>query len=474
MIDNCTTALQIAHHIKSLKISPTEVLEHFWAQIDAKNSYINAVIWEDRALALKKAQYIESELSKKNSTSADRPFLGVPLLVKDLTEVKDQPCTMGSVAYKNEIGKNTGDIVRFSEEAGFILAGRTNSPEFGILPVTENKLYGTTSNPWNLNHTAGGSSGGAAAAVASGMSPIALASDGGGSIRIPASCNGLVGLKPSRGRIPRGPIVSDVFHGFVTDGCVSKSVQDTAAFLDATARDDRNAWYSAPTFDKSYLTECQKKPGKLRIGFNVRGLFDYETAPEVIEVFEQTIEQLQTLGHHVFEQKLPFHATGNVADSFLKIWMTGSAYTSDCNWQVCEDLTQAMRKIALKQTSVEYVQAVMHLQLFSRHFAQFFHETMDVFLTPTLAIEPPENGWLFETGEKDPVDLLLRASRMVPSTGWVNATGQPAISLPMGWSPNNIPVGMQFVGQPYREDTLLKLAFQIEQNYPWSAKYREI
>jgi amidase len=462
------SAVELASAIKSKSISPVEVAKHYLEQIDLKNGELNAFIWRNDDQVL--AQAKEQEESVMGGEPLG-PFHGVPIPIKDLTEVNGQPVTLGSRATGHKTGVTDSSAVTLMRKAGFNLMGRTNSPEFGTLPVTENLKYGPTKNPFDPSRTPGGSSGGAAAAVASGMAPIAHASDGGGSIRIPAACCGLVGLKPSRGRIPKGPLITDVFHGFSTDGCVSKTVADTAAFLDALAYSDPTAWYSAPKFDGSYLETSRKKPAKLRIAYSPKGSIDTHMDSECIEGLEKTANLLRELGHDVFEGTPPWSAIPDLAKHFINIWVTMSAYIPIPSWEQAEPLNQGLRELGLAQSSISYVESVMKLQAFSRIVSHTFINDFDVFLTPTLAIEPPKIGWLFETGLSDPLEILWRCTQMVPSTGWVNATGQPAISLPLHKNKNGLPIGMQLVGAPFREDLLLQLASQIEEARPWTDEY---
>jgi amidase len=462
------SALELAKSIKEKKVSPVEVAKHYLKKIDEENETLNAIIWRNDEELLDSAKKAEDSVMKGDDLA---PFHGIPTPVKDLTEVAGQPYTMGSNAMADDIGQIDSSIVTLAKNAGFLLMGRSNSPEFGVLPVTENHHFGATRNPWNPELTSGGSSGGAASAVASGMAPIALASDGGGSIRIPASCTGTVGLKPSRGRISRGPMITDVFHGFSTDGCISKTVEDSAAFLDCVSGFDRDAWYSAPKFEGTYLDSCRQKPGKLKIGYSLETSVPTEYDDEVIKGYKNTIQMLKDLGHEVFETKLPFNSAGNLTEYFLKVWNTSAAYIPTKKWDEAEPMNREMREVGLRLNSIEYVDAVVHLQIFSRIMSRFFHDNFDIFLSPTLAIEPPRVGWIFETGETDPIKLLMRCGEMVPSTAWVNISGQPAISLPTHWTDKGIPIGMQFVGQPFREDKVLQLAKQIEETCQWSQKY---
>jgi amidase len=252
------SALDLARSIREKELSPLEIVDFYLARIDALNPQLNAVTWRRDDALRAEAKAAEAALMRGEARG---PFFGVPIAIKDLTFVEGWPITFGSRSAEHNVTSFTATVVQRYIEAGFLLECRTNSPEFGIMPVAENRLWGATRNPWDLARTPGGSSGGSAAAVAAGMAPIAHANDGGGSIRIPAACCGLVGLKPSRGRVSSGPLVSDVMHGGAVEGCVSHTVADTAAVLDVLSAPDPSAWYNAPAPERPFAQEVGAKPG---------------------------------------------------------------------------------------------------------------------------------------------------------------------------------------------------------------------
>jgi amidase len=456
------TALDIAGKIKSKELSPVEVVKRALVAMDRHNDSLNAITWRCDEEALAQAKSAEAMV---NSSRDLPPFFGVPTLVKDLTEARDQPHTLGSRCFKERRGNVDAAVVDSMRKAGFIFVGRSNSPEFGTLPVTENDLYGATRNPWNLERTPGGSSGGAAAAVASGMVPIAHASDGGGSIRIPASCCGLVGLKPNRARIPKGPLISEAMHGFSTDGCVSRTIADTAAFLDAITRFDRNAWYNVPK-EEDFLGRINVPPPKLKIAFTSKPPVEVKVDKDCLDAVENTAKALEDLGHHVFEAQPDWEAEAVLTD-FIAVWKTISAYVGMTEGQRCEPINQSLREAGLKQNSLDYVQAIMRLQAYSRKVIAHFGQDYDLLLTPVLAMEPPPIGWIFEARDQSIESIIWRCSEMVPFTSWCNITGQPAISLPTAQGKSGLPVGVQLAGPAYSEALLLRVGRQLEEVYRW-------
>jgi amidase len=455
------SAVKLAHAIRTKSISPVEVAQHFLKLIQEKNPALNALVWLRTDEFLQEAQDAEKRVMK--GTDDLPPFFGVPNAIKDLSETTGQRVTHGSLAAKDKTGRYDTSVVRLMKEAGFLFVGRSNAPEFGTLPVTENRVYGATRNPYNTEHTPGGSSGGAAAAVAAGMLPIAHASDGGGSIRIPASCCGLVGLKASRGRIPKGPFLSEILHGFSVDGCVSNTVEDTAHFLDTIVHYDPTAWYSLPVPEKKFASYVNAKPRRLRIGIAQTGPIDFKPQPVVLDAVTKCATVLSDLGHDVFEANFNWNVSAEqLAKDFITVWCTGTSYLDFADWSEVEQLNRSMRDLAMKQSSHDYIKAVNRLQLFSRHVASTWEKSFDLLLTPTMAMEPPKIGWLYEQGLSDPEEFLMRCTEMVPYCGWCNVTGQPAISVPMSMSPAGLPIGVQLIAPPFREDLLIVTARQLE------------
>ncbi len=321
-MDPFASALQIAAAIRTREISPVEVVDAYLSRIDRFNPELNAVTWRRDDAVRAEARVAERAVSRGAPTG---PLAGVPIAIKDLTFVEGWPISFGSRAGLDHIAGFTSASVQALTGAGALLLCRTNTPEFGILPVTENEAWGTTRNPWDVSRTPGGSSGGSAAAVAARLAPIAHASDGGGSIRIPAACCGLVGLKPSRGRVPSGPLISDVMHGGAVEGCVSSTVRDTALVYDILSGSDTAAWYNAPPLQRPLLQEAGAAPGRLRIAFTTVAPTGAQVAASCVDAVHRTAKLLEQLGHHVFEGGPQWPGAAGFVQPFLVIWHTGLA-----------------------------------------------------------------------------------------------------------------------------------------------------
>lgn len=456
-----SSALSVAAAIKSREVSPLEVLDACLERVDAVNERVNAVIWRDDEQARQAARAATDAVLRGEDLP---PFHGVPIPIKDLTPVAGWPTTFGSRGAPAGPSAESELVVVALQRAGFVLAGRTNTPEFGPITVAENLRYGATRNPWNLDHTPGGSSGGAAAAVAAGMFPLAHANDGGGSIRIPASCCGLVGLKPSRGRVPT--LVTG-WEGAAVEGVVTRTVADAAAVLDVISGPDPLCWYNAPLPARPYAAEVGAPPGRLRIGLVEQAPLGLPVDPECLEAVRLTAHALVELGHHV--EVVPLEVPEEALTAFLNIVNSGLADYVDIDWQLTEPHIQANRAAAQGIDSLVYVASVHALQRFSRTQAVRWGTEFDVLLTPTLSILPPPVGLLSEV-HRTPDVASLTVFQMAVFNAFFNITGQPAISLPMHVSPAGLPVGVQLVGAPWREDVLVRLAAQLENAHPWSQR----
>jgi len=463
-VDPFCSAGEIAAAIRRGELDPVEVLDAYLARVDALDGRIGAVVWRGDEAARADALRAREAVRRGDRLG---PLHGVPIPIKDLTDVEGWPTTFGSRAGKGRISTWTQHIAQSMRDAGAVLAYRTNTPEFGTVCVTENDAYGATRNPWNPEHSPGGSSGGAAAAVAAGMAPIAHANDGGGSIRIPASCCGLVGLKPSRGRVPCGPLVSDVMHGGAVEGTVTRTVADTALALDVAATFDPGAWYNAPAPERPFGQEVGRDPGRLRIAFTSRAPTEVPVAAECSAAVEKTARLLEAAGHDVFEGEPDWPETSEIMPSFMVVWNTGSVYFEVDDWTKIEPLNAALRAQAAQMDSLTYVRGLLHLQILSRRLVAGWGRDFDLLLTPTLAVEPPRIGELWEGCEADPAMPLLKAGAMCPFTPLFNVSGQPAISLPMHWSTSGLPIGVQLVGKPWGEAELLRVSAQLESAAPW-------
>ncbi len=458
-----------AELVRKGEASPLELVDAAIERIEASNGELNAVIHK---------LYDEGREAASGELP-DGPFKGVPFLLKDLgAAFAGQPLHMGMQYLKDADFRSPVDTylaLRF-KQAGFVTIGKTNTPELGILPTTEPRAYGPSRNPWDVTRSTGGSSGGSAAAVAAGMVPVAHANDGGGSIRIPASECGLVGLKPTRQRISEGPIIGDNMSGLTVELVVSRSVRDTAAILEAVHGPAPGDPYVAPPPSRPYTEELGADPGKLRIGLLTEPLLDAEPNEVVAEAARDAARLLESLGHTVEES----HPTGfeelDVIDTFLTRWMAGQAATLDQLGIVAgreigpddvEPLTWALADEGRRRTAAQYITAVGQHQLISRMIAGWFESGFDLLLTPTLGEPPPPLGSFDDSGD-DPVQALMRGAQTATFTATFNVTGQPAISLPLHWGDDGLPHGIQLVAGFGEEDLLLRVAAQLEEARPWA------
>jgi amidase len=460
-----------AELVRSGEASPAELVDTAIARIEERNPELNAVI---HPLFEKARAAAAGELP-------DGPFRGVPMLVKDLScYTAGDPVHEGMAFLKNAGYTSDHDMelaTRF-RRAGFVICGRTNTPELGIVPTTEPLAYGPTRNPWDRERSPGGSSGGSAAAVASGMVPLAHANDGGGSIRIPASQCGLVGLKPSRARVPLGPDFGDVMGGIVAELVVTRSVRDTAAVLDAVAGPEPGDPYGIAPPARPYAEEVSEDPGKLRIGLMTTppgGQFPAHD--ESVAGARAAAQLLESLGHDVEESHPVALDDPDYIPMFLVRWTAGVAWNLD-HWagktgreirpDDVEPCTWALAGQGRSHTAAAYLAAVEFAQVAARKVASWWHDDgFDLLLTPTTG-EPATRLGEFDAPPDNPVAPILRAIPLATFTAGFNATGQPAISLPLHQTADGLPVGVQLVAAFGREDLLLRVAAQLEQAAPWA------
>jgi amidase len=448
-----TAALELAARIRAGDVSPAEAVEAAIARAEEANPRLNFLVTECYAQALEAAR----------GPLPDGPFTGVPMLVKDLAETAGVRTTFSSSAFADHVPEADTAVVRRMKRAGFVVIGKSNTPEFGITCVTESELNGVCRNPWNTDRTPGGSSGGAAAAVAAGVLPLAHGSDGGGSIRIPASCCGLFGMKPSRGRVSPAPYTSGSLE-LSQSGPLATTVRDAAAFLDVLAGYEPGDAHWAPPPERPFLDECGRDPGRLRIALAAEPAIDYPVEPAVAAVARKAADALAALGHDVVEATPPWRQEG-LLDLFAVIWQLTPAMYAVRDESQLMPLNRMLAERARATSSVAFAQAVAALQRLARRVVAFWND-IDVVLTPGLAKLPVQIGWVFEPG--DPWDQFLRGGEFTPFTPIVNVTGQPAAMVPFAVV-DGLPVGVQLICRPADEATLFRLAAQLEAAHSFSS-----
>lgn len=462
-------ALAQAALVQKGEVRPRELVEAAIKRIERLNPELNAVI----------STRFEQALAEAENAPRTGPFAGVPTLLKEIgPAMKGVRRSLGSRYLAKSVPNYESLMITRMKEAGLLFLGTTNLPEFGILPTTEGQAFGPTKNPWNLAHTPGGSSGGAAAAVASGIVPIAHANDGGGSIRIPAANCGLVGLKPSRGRVSTAPEVDGL--GLGVDLCLSRSVRDTAAMLDVIGHPGPGDHFHAPAPERPFLQELGRPPGKLRIGFTTESMTGVPVHEDCKRAVRETAALLVDLGHEVVEAS-PTLNGANFQQAFLTVWMASAtfqvAFLTDVLGRApekdeLEPLTWAMAEAGQVSAAADILRAQMTLQVKERRVAAFFAQ-YDIWLTPVLAEPPLKLGEMAQNTE-DPLTPLMKAAEVCVFTPIANATGHPAITVPLHWNAAGLPVGVQFMGRPFAEATLLRLAAQLEEARPWASKWPEM
>lgn len=459
--------LGLAHYVKCGDVTPGELLEGVIERLGKVTPHINAVaetLFESAREAARKPQLPTGR------------FAGVPTLVKDLfTSVKEARMANGSLALGDAHPGLDDELVSRYRKAGIIIAGTSTSPEFGSSYTTESTRFGATRNPWNLAHSAGGSSGGAAALVAARVVPFAHGNDGGGSIRVPASCCGVFGLKPTRGRMPNGPLVGEGWAGMGVSHAITLSVRDSAALLDISAGSDLGAPYAAPYQSSPFLDGLSRPPGKLRIAM-IEHLSPWTTSKQALESVRATAALCEQLGHHVEVVSLPVDAEQFYSDVFTIIGVNTQAYVDmlghirgqPVSFEELEPRTRVMLRERGRVPGTDYVKAVNAMHTLGRRFAHFMTQ-YDLILTPTLTQAPPL------IGELDAFDDTLRVRdviegfhRYCPFTALFNATGQPAMSVPLYWTQEKLPIGSHFAARFGDEQTLLSLAAELERVKPWA------
>ncbi len=455
-------ACELAEALRRRELSSVELLDACIAAVDELDGQLNAVIYRNDEQARAAAADADRRLAA-GEQGGPAPFLGVPLPIKDLTPVAGWPVSYGSRGAPTGPSEASELVVDALARAGFVLCGRTNTPEFGVLTVAENLRYGISRNPWDTARSPGGSSGGAAAAVAGGLFPIAHANDGGGSIRIPASYCGLVGFKPSRGRVPR---LAQSWLGAVVEGVVARTVADSATVLDAIAGPDPLAWYNAPAPARPFAQELGATPRALRIGLMAQAPLGIPTDEACVAGARAAAAALEELGHAVEEVEVPT-ISEELVPAFIALTQGGLADYEGVDWTAVEPHIVHQRHASSELGAYDYVLAARTLELLSRREVARWGRDVDVLLTPTSAILPPLAGAVLEAQHAAPDQPVLEVVASVSFTAFGNVTGLPAVSLPLHWSEDGLPVGVQLVGGPWQDGALLALAAQLEHARPW-------
>ncbi|MUL35352.1 amidase [Gloeocapsopsis dulcis] len=449
-----TSALEQAQLIRSGEVSPVELVELYLERIQQLDGQIGSYFTVMAESAIADAKAKTELLSKSNELP---PFFGVPIAIKDLNPVAGVPCTYGVSALKNEIAKYDDGIVTRIRHAGFTILGKTATSELGSFPYTEPTGFPPTRNPWNLHHTAGGSSGGSAASVAAGLCAIAQGSDAGGSIRGPAFCCGVVGIKPSRGRVSWAP-VGDRLSGLSSNGPIARTVADAAALLDVMSGYVTGDPYWLPDPEPSFLAATTQQLGRLRIAFTTSISPVGEADAVCQQAVRDTVNRLEAMGH-IIEPGCPDFS--GLIEPFTRIWQSAVG-ASGIPQEVLQPFNQWL--LAQSGTAGDYLRAVSHMQAIARQIVAFF-DTVDVLITPTYMHSPISIGaW----ANLNPEATLQEMVNWIAPCPPFNASGQPAIALPTGFDNNKLPIGIQLVGRPASESTLLALAAQLEAAQPWS------
>lgn len=463
-------ALALADLVRRKQVKPEELLESAISRIETINPKINAVVTK---------MYDEARRTIAGGLP-DGPFKGVPFLLKDLgASYAGARATSGSRLLADYVPDYDSELVKRYKKAGLVIMGKTNTPEFGLVTTTESVLLGPAKNPWKLDHSTGGSSGGSAAAVASRLVPFAHGNDGGGSIRIPSSCCGVFGMKPSRGRMPNGPEAGEVWEGFAIDHALSLSVRDSAALLDATSAPEIGAPYGIPAPERPFLEEIGRDPGKLRIAFFTKGNVK-PIHPDCTAAVKNAAELCESLGHTV-EESAPELDMESISDAYLLVVMAHTAAMLDqigrligkkITAEMVENWTWALAQRGWKASAADLANTKAVFNIATRTVAGFLTR-YDVILTPTLAAPPPKLGYLntMELSFEEMMDRMRETNIFCPLH---NITGLPSMSVPLYWNSQRLPIGVQFTGRYADEATLYRLAGQLEKAHPWRNRIPEI
>jgi len=456
-------ALGLADLVRRKEVTPTELLEAAVERVEARNDGVNAVV----------VRLYDLGRAAVDAGLPDGPFTGVPYLLKDLTaSLAGQPTTRACMFFADAVPPGDSEHVKRLKRAGLVIFGRTNTCELGLSLTCEPRFWGATKNPWDTARISGGSSGGAAAAVASRMLPMAHATDGFGSIRAPAACCGLVGLKPTRGRNTQAPYLGEGLGGLSAEHAVTLSVRDSAALLDATSGPGAGDPYAAPAAKGPYLAEVGADPGRLSIAFTAKAPNGAEVSAECRDLLEATARRCAELGHRVVEADPPVDGE-RIVPTFLTLMAANTVVNLSnhpsagrpARQDEVERVTWGCYEMGQKVSGADYVRATQTAHRLGRQMAAF-HQDYDVLLTPGLAQPAVKLGWL-DMMMEDTEEYWRRVFAFSPFTVWFNITGQPAMMLPLGRSAGGLPLAVQLVGRFGDEATVFRLAAQLEAADPW-------
>ena len=447
-------ALEQARLVREREVSPVDLVRLYLERIERLDDDLGAFVTVCADAALADAQ-------TKESAPAEAPFHGVPIALKDLDTTAGIRTTFSCTPFAENVPDFDLAHVARTRAAGFVVLGKTNTPEFGTTAFTDSPLNGPCRTPWDLTRNAGGSSGGAGAALAAGLVGIAQGSDGGGSIRIPASCCGLFGFKASRGRVSNAPFVPGI--GLGTTGPIARTVADAAAYLDVVVGYEWGDPFPAPAPERPFAAEVGANPGRLRVALAVESPIGSDVDPACVAAARDAADLLASIGHEVTEAA-PDWGGIELMDDFLPVWQAIPALYPVPDASELSALNQWYLAGAVATTSPAYAGAIGRLQLRARRIAAFWADH-DLLLTPTLALPPVPVGW--DTEPEDPREQFDRAARFTPFTAVFNVTGQPAVSLPLHWTDDGLPIGVQLVGPPLGDALLFRISSQLEAARPW-------
>jgi amidase len=458
------TVVELAAAVRGRELSPVEITAHYLGRIERLNADVGAFYTVTAELARDQAGEAEKAVAGASDPAALPPLTGIPIPAKDLNMVAGVRQTLGSLVYEDYVPDASDHVSTALRAAGAVMPGKTATPEFGLPCYTETAIGPPARTPWDLSRSAGGSSGGAGAAVAAGLAPAAQGSDGGGSIRIPSSVCGLFGIKPTRGRISKAPLVPDLF-GLSTDGPLARTVADAALLLDVMTGNRDGDMYTLPPLDgETFLDHASREPGRLRIGrTKVNAVEGAEVHPDCAAAYEDASGLLASLGHEVVDMQPPF--TAETVPAFEKLWYTMATLTpvSPDREDRLLPLTRYLRDRGKELRAPDLIFAQAYLQLVVRGAWKILNE-YDVVLTPTLALPPAPVGWFDEVA---PAENFERQKRFTPFAAMYNITGQPAVNLPLYWTGAGLPIGVMLAGPMGGEGMLISLSAQLEAARPW-------